>query len=94
MKDWKDLKDSLISLDVKEKEEIETISNLVAIIIERRMELGLSQRDLAAISGIKQPAIARLETLGSIPKLDTLIRILKALGLKICLVFDEEAATA
>lgn len=78
----------------KEKEEIEIINNLVSIIIKRKLDLGLSQRDLAALPGIKQPAIARLETLGSIPKLDTLIKVLNALDLKIDLVFNEEAITA
>ena len=94
MKSWNDIKNSIGSLKIEEKEEIEIISNLVSVIIKRRIELGLSQRDLAALTGIKQPAIARLETLGSIPRLDTLIKILKALGIKIDLVPDEEAVTA
>ena len=67
------------SLDPEEKEEIEVISRLVIEIIKRRYEMGLSQRDLAKLAGIKQPAIARFETLGSIPRLDTLIKILKVL---------------
>ena len=94
MKSWNDIKNSIGSLKIEEKEEIEIISNLVSVIIKRRIELGLSQRDLAALTGIKQPAIARFETLGSIPKLDTLIKILKALGIKIDLIPDEEAVTA
>lgn len=94
MKSWNDIKNSIGSLKIEEKEEIEIISNLVSVIIKRRIELGLSQRDLAALTGIKQPAIARLETLGCIPKLDTLIKILKALGIKIDLIPDEEAVTA
>jgi transcriptional regulator with XRE-family HTH domain len=94
VKSWNDIKNSIGSLKIEEKEEIEIISNLVSVIIKRRIELGLSQRDLAALTGIKQPAIARLETLGSIPRLDTLIKILKALGIKIDLVPDEEAVTA
>ena len=67
---------------------------MVTEVIERRIEMGLSQRDLATLSGVKQPAIASFETLGSIPRLDTLVKILKALGLKINIIFDEEAATA
>lgn len=94
MKSWNDIKNSIGSLKIEEKEEIEIISNLVSVIIKRRIEMGLSQRDLAALTGIKQPAIARFETLGSIPKLDTLIKILKALGIKIDLIPDEEAVTA
>lgn len=94
MKSWIDVKDNIKSLEPEEKEEIEIISKLVTEVIERRIEMGLSQRDLARLSGVKQPAIARLETLGSIPRLDTLVKILKVLGLKINLVFDEEAVTA
>lgn len=94
MKSWKDVKDNIKSLELEEKEEIDIISKLVTKVIDRRIELGLSQRDLAMLSGVKQPAIARFETLGSIPRLDTLVKILKALGLKINIIFDEEAATA
>lgn len=94
VKSWIDVKDNIKSLEPEEKEEIEIISKLVTEVIERRIEMGLSQRDLARLSGVKQPAIARLETLGSIPRLDTLVKILKVLGLKINLVFDEEAVTA
>lgn len=94
VKNWEEVKNSIKSLEPEEKEEIEIISKLVTEVIERRIELGLSQRDLAALSGVKQPAIARFETLGTIPRLDTLIKILKALGLKINIIFDEEAATA
>lgn len=94
VKNWKELKNNIKALEPEEKEEIETISKLVSVIIERRIEMGLSQRDLAKLSGVKQPAIARLETLGSIPRLDTLVKILKVLELKINIVFDEEAVTA
>lgn len=92
MKNWEEIKDSINSLEMDEKEEIEIISRLVAEIIKKRNEMGLSQRDLAKLSGVKQPAIARLETLGSIPRLDTFIKILKALGLSI--TFNEDAITA
>lgn len=94
MKRWEKVKNNIKSLDAKEKEELEIISELIAEIIQRRNDMDLSQRDLSIISGVKQPAIARLETMGVIPRLDTLIRILKALGLKINIVFDEEAVTA
>lgn len=45
----------------------------------RREQLKLSQRKLAELSGIKQPMIARIERLKTIPKLDTFIRIAMAL---------------
>lgn len=54
--------------------------------IEAREEKGLSQRDLAKISGVKQPAIARLESLKTTPKIDTLFKVLKPLGYTLSIV--------
>jgi len=48
--------------------------------IEAREEKGLSQRELAEISGVKQPAIARLESLKATPQIDTLFKVLYPLG--------------
>ena len=48
--------------------------------IEARERKGLSQRDLAELSGVKQPAIARLESMKSTPQIDTLLKILAPLG--------------
>jgi predicted transcriptional regulator len=46
---------------------------------ERRTELGLSQRELAELTGTTQSAIARLEAGGRPPRIDTLLRIATAL---------------
>lgn len=40
----------------------------------------MSQRELAKLSGIKQPAIARIEARRVIPRSDTLDRLLRACG--------------
>ena len=45
----------------------------------RRNELGLSQQQLAAVTGTTQSAIARLEKGGRPPRIDTLLRIADAL---------------
>jgi transcriptional regulator with XRE-family HTH domain len=45
----------------------------------RRRELGLSQHDLAALTGTTQSAIARLESGQRPPRIDTLLRIATAL---------------
>jgi transcriptional regulator with XRE-family HTH domain len=48
-------------------------------VAERRQELGLSQRELAELTGTTQSAIARLEAGGRPPRIDTLLRIADAL---------------
>jgi len=48
-------------------------------VAERRVEMGLSQRELAELCGTTQSAIARLERGGRPPRIDTLLRIAEAL---------------
>ena len=48
-------------------------------VAERRTKLGLSQRQLAELTGTTQSAIARLEAGGRPPRIDTLLRIANAL---------------
>jgi ribosome-binding protein aMBF1 (putative translation factor) len=45
----------------------------------RRAQQGLSQRELAELTGTTQSAIARLERGGRPPRIDTLLRIAEAL---------------
>ena len=59
---------------------------LVKSLIEARERLGLTQRELAAISGVKQPAIARLESMKRSPQIDTLFKLLHPLGLTLEIV--------
>ena len=48
-------------------------------VARRRVEQGLSQKDLAALVGTTQSAIARLERGGRPPRIDTLLKIANAL---------------
>ena len=57
-----------------ERERINFEVALIGKMIEAREEKGFSQRELAEISGIKQPAIARLESLRATPQIDTLFK--------------------
>ena len=48
-------------------------------VAERRLQQGLSQKELAEKCGTTQSAIARLEAGGRPPRIDTLLRIAEAL---------------
>jgi len=69
-----------------DKERINFEIALIGKMIEAREEKGLSQRELAEISGVKQPAIARLESMKATPQIDTLFKILYPLGYTIEIV--------
>ena len=69
-----------------EKNRIEFEAELIGKLIEAREEKGLSQRGLAELSGIKQPQIARLESMKSIPQLDTLFKVLTPLGYTLSII--------
>ena len=47
---------------------------------------GISQRELAERSGVPQPAVARIETGRSVPRANTLDRLLRACGVRLELV--------
>ena len=63
-----------------EKAQIKFETDLIGKIVEAREAKGLSQRDLAKLSGVKQPAIARIENMKATPQIDTLIKVLTPLG--------------
>ncbi len=63
-----------------EREKINFEVELIGKLIEARERKGLSQRDLAQLSGVRQPAIARLESMKATPQIDTLLKILAPLG--------------
>ena len=73
-----------------EREQIEFETSLIGKLIEAREEKGLSQRDLAELSGVKQPAIARIESMRSTPQIDTLFKVLSPLGYTISIVSKDE----
>lgn len=55
-------------------------STLIDKIIEERHRAGMSQADLARACGLAQSAIARIESKRARPQIDTLYKILAALG--------------
>ncbi|WP_324825071.1 helix-turn-helix transcriptional regulator [Sinanaerobacter sp. ZZT-01] len=65
---------------------VERETALIQRLIEVRAEKGLSQRDLSALSGIRQSSIARLERMKATPQIDTLFKLLLPLGYTIEIV--------
>ncbi|MBE6093057.1 MAG: helix-turn-helix transcriptional regulator [Selenomonas ruminantium] len=59
---------------------------LITAMIQARQEKGLSQRDLEALSGVKQPQIARMERGDANPQLDTILKVLAAMGKTLAIV--------
>jgi len=89
MKTWDDYKEYVSALSPELKADVEEVTELAAfvtLIIQRRNELGLSQRDLAALSGLPQSTIARFETMQTTPNIDTILKLLKPLGLQLSLL--------
>ena len=84
MKTWNDYKEHVIAVDpviAKDMEETEEIAAIVTAMVEQRNALGLSQRDLAAMCGIPQSSVARIESCKTTPNLGTLLNIFQHLGL-------------
>ena len=53
---------------------------LIGELIEARQKLGLSQKKLEELSGVRQPVIARMEKGSTSPQLDTILKLLTSLG--------------
>jgi ribosome-binding protein aMBF1 (putative translation factor) len=68
-----------------ELEALEERYRLARTVIERRKALGLSQKDLAAASGIDQADISRIEHGHANPTFGTLNALARALGWHVCL---------
>lgn len=61
-------------------------------LVHRRVELGMTQQDVADITGIKRPNIARVESCTMTPTIEVLIRYAMALGCKLNISIEEDEA--
>lgn len=85
-KTFDDMMNEIKASGEQERETIEVAEKLAKIIGDlsrARIRKGLSQRQLAEMTGIKQSAIARLENIQAIPRLDTIIKIARCLDVEI-----------
>ena len=67
--------------------------DIIAQLIIERHNLGLTQNELAEKAGLTQSAIARLEKLDALPRLDTILKVVNALGLELILVDKQSVIT-
>ncbi len=75
----------------REYDELESLYEIKAQLIELRNQLGISQKELAELVGTKQSAISRLESGSYNPSIEFLGRVAHALGgrLEISIVRDK-----
>lgn len=76
---WEEVKKNL-NITPEEEEEIKLEMEIMEATIEARKKAELSQRDLSKKTGIKQPAIARIEKGIGSPRVSTLIKLLYPIG--------------
>jgi predicted transcriptional regulator len=88
--DFSDLYNDPAYIDPAEKAKIDFEVALIGKMIEAREQKGLSQKELADLAGLKQPAIARLESMKATPQIDTLFKVLQPLGYKLEIVPQDD----
>ena len=74
----------------KELEIAKKLANTISQLVIARNNKGITQQELAEMCGLKQSAIARMEKLQVIPRIDTIIRVSTYLGIE--LKIEEELA--
>ena len=86
MKTWNDYKEHVKAVDSQSTvyaEEAEIMAEIISAVIRQRTAMGLSQRDLAAKCQMPQSSVARIESMRITPTMETMLRLLKPLGLKL-----------
>lgn len=64
----------------------ENCALIIDSLIEQRRNKGMTQKELAEASSLTQSVIARLERKKATPQLDTLLKVVSALGCDIAVV--------
>ena len=64
----------------------EKCAAIIDMLIERRHNQGMAQKELAEAVALTQSVIARLESKRAMPQLDTLMKVAEALGCDLKLV--------
>ena len=75
---WSDIRKTLLTPEERAASAIRV--ELMTGLTQARNEQGISQKKLEELSGVKQPIIARMEKGHTNPQLDTVLKVLAALG--------------
>jgi len=86
---WKEVRANL-NLSPEEEEIINLEKSVITAIVNAREQSNLTQKQLAELSGVKQPVIARLETAVHSPQISSIIKILNPLGYTLAVVKKED----
>ena len=76
---WDNLRKEL-NLSEEDESIIALEKELIRTLVSIREKRGLTQKQLAEMSGVKQPMIARLEKATHSPQVDSLLKVLVPLG--------------
>lgn len=69
-----------VNISPEQEAEIQLEMDIIHATIEARKKANLLQRDLSKVSGIKQPAIARIEKFSGSPRIATMMKLLYSMG--------------
>ena len=61
-------------------------AEITSALTEARQAQGISRRRLAELSGVSQPVITRIESGSTTTRIDSLLKVLAALGLTLAIV--------
>lgn len=81
---WNEYKEYVKMTDPVGKEileEAEAEAAIISAMIKQRSALGMSQRELARLCDIPQSSVARIESSKTTPRLNTILKIYRHLGL-------------
>jgi transcriptional regulator with XRE-family HTH domain len=78
MKKWKNVRAELYTTEQIRESDLRAA--IIGELIRARQENNISQRELEAMSGVKQPVISRMEAGTTSPQLDTILKVLAPLG--------------
>jgi DNA-binding XRE family transcriptional regulator len=91
-KNFRDFYNDDRNVSPTERAKIEFEVELIGKLIAAREAKSMTQEQLAEAAGVKQSAVARLESLRATPQIDTLFKILTPMGYKLTIVPSDNNA--